>query len=49
MLFEVLGLPTDWIRSLGNEKGSKKFLRICGKLHDMNIKNLSKKTLEVEF
>lgn len=43
VLFKVLGVPTEGIRFLGNKRGSEKFLKVCGKLDDMNIKNVSKR------
>lgn len=42
-------MPSEGTMSLGNKKGSEKFLKICEKLDDMNIKNLSKKALKAEF
>lgn len=49
VLSEILRLPAEGTRSLRNKKGSKKFLNICDKLDDMNIKNMSKKDLKEEY
>lgn len=49
MLSDILAVPTERTRSIGNEKGFENFMKNYGKLDDMNIKNVSKKALKVEF
>lgn len=49
VMSEIHGAPIKGINSLRGEKGSVKFLKICGTLDDINIKNVSKKTLKIEY
>lgn len=49
VMAEIIGIPIEGTRSLGNEKEYENFLKICGKLDDMNIRNMSKKALKGEF
>lgn len=46
---QVFGLPTEGTRSLKDESGSGKFLKVCGKLDDLNIKNMIKKSFKENF
>lgn len=38
---KMTGVPTEWTRSLANESRYEKFLKVYGKLDDLNIKNVS--------
>lgn len=49
MLVDILGVPTEGTRSLKDESGSVKFLEVHGKFYDLNIKNLTKKSLKGRF
>lgn len=49
VMTEALGVPTQETRSLKDECGSEKFLRYIGKLDDLNIKSMTKKSLTEEF
>lgn len=49
VLYEILRVLVEGIRSLGNDKIFAKFLTIYGNLDDMNIKNVSKKDLKGEY
>lgn len=49
VMSEILGVPTEGTRSLRSEKGSVNFLKICGRLDDINIKNVNKKTMKGEY
>lgn len=48
VLSEILWVLTEGTRSLRNEKGSKKLLKICNNLDEMNIKNMIKMPLKIE-
>lgn len=45
----MLGVLTEGTRSLKDESGSEKFLKLCGKLDDLKIKNITKIPLKREY
>lgn len=49
VLAKILGVAIEGTKSLKDKSGSVKFLEVCGKLDDLNIKNLTKKSLKEEF
>lgn len=49
VLAESLEVTTQKTRSLKDDCGSEKFLRYIGKLDDLNIKFVTKKSLKEEF
>lgn len=46
---DMLGVPIEWIKSLNDESRSTKFLKHIGKLDDLNVKNVNKKSLKGGF
>lgn len=49
VLTEVLEVPNQGNRSLKDEWGSVRFLKLIGKLDDLNIKSVTKKSLKGEY
>lgn len=46
VLAEILRVPIEGTRSLENESRLENFLKVYGKFYDLNIKNVSKKSLK---
>lgn len=49
VMSEILGESTKGINFMRQQLGSGKFLEVCGRLDDINIKNVNKKALKSEF